>query len=416
MNVLHVVQTYPPSMGGTQEVMRQISERLVAGYGDQVTVFTTVAHSNTYFWDAHQPALPQGETWQNGIRVVRFPVFNRLASLRLNVARIMHRLRLPYEDWARGLYFGPIVPGLRQAIARSGAEIVMASAFPLLHMHDAVLGAQDAKIPAILLGAFHTEDTWAFERRMVYNDIRQCAIYIAYTNFEHDYLVQHGIDAAKIKVIGGGIGPERYSMAERNTVRQRLGWGDELVIVSVAQHLAHKRLDLLIKAMPRVWETVPDARLVIVGSPAADTAHLERLLARLAPQQHERVILVGQQSFQQKVEWLAAADIFAMLSNHESFGLVFLEAWASGLPIIGSDAGAISSVIKDQVDGLLVPYGNSDAVATAILRLWQEPALRAQMSAAGQTKIKTQYTWDIVVQRFREVYCEAIAHPHTVRR
>ena len=100
---------------------------------------------------------------------------------------------------------------------------------------------------------------------MVYNNIRQCAIYIAYTNFEHDYLVQHRVDTAKIKVIGGGIEPERYSKAERNTVRQRLGWGDELVIVSVAQHLAHKRLDLLITAMPRVWETVPDARLVIVG-------------------------------------------------------------------------------------------------------------------------------------------------------
>jgi glycosyltransferase involved in cell wall biosynthesis len=416
MNVLHVVQTYPPSLGGTQEVMRQISERLVADYGDQVTVYTTVAHSNTYFWDAHQPALPQGETWQNGVRVVRFPVFNRLGGLRLNVARIMHRLRLPYEDWARGLYFGPIVPGLRQAIAGSGAEIVMASAFPLLHMHDAVRGAQDAQIPAILLGAFHTEDRWAFERRMVYNDIRQCAIYIAYTGFERDYLLQRGIDAAKIRVIGGGIEPERYRMAERNAVRQRLGWGEELVIVSVAQHLAHKRLDLLITAMPRVWETVPDARLVIVGSPAGDTPHLERLLARLAPQQRERVILAGQQSFQEKVEWLAAADIFAMLSNHESFGLVFLEAWASGLPVIGSNAGAISSVIKDEVDGLLVPYGNSDAVATAILRLWQESALRAQMSAAGQTKIKAQYTWDIVVQRFREVYCEAIAHPRMIGR
>ena len=105
-----------------------------------------------------------------------------------------------------------------------------------------------------------------------------------------------------------------------------------------------------------------------------------------------------------------------MLSNHESFGLVFLEAWCSGLPVIGSDAGAISSVIKDQADGLLVPYGNSNAVATAILRLWREPALRAQMSATGQAKIKAQYTWDIVVQQFREVYCEAIAHPHTVRR
>lgn len=416
MNVLHVVQTYPPSIGGTQEVMRQISERLVADYGDQVTVYTTVARSNTYFWDARQPALPEGETWQNGVRVVRFPVFNRLGNLRLNVARIMHRLRLPYEEWARGLYFGPIVPRLRQAIAHSGAELVMASAFPLLHMHDAVRGAQDANIPAILLGAFHTEDTWAFERRMVYNDIRQCAIYIAYTDFEGDYLLQHGVDAAKIRVIGGGIEPERYRAAERNAVRQRLGWGEELVIVSVAQHLAHKRLDLLITAMPHIWETVPDARLVIVGSPAGDTPHLEGLLAKLSPQQRERVILSGQQSFQEKVQWLAAADIFAMLSNHESFGLVFLEAWASGLPVIGSNAGAISSAIKDERDGLLVPYGNSDAVATAILRLWQEPALRAQMSAAGQAKIKAQYTWDIVVQRFREIYCEAIAHPYTMCR
>ena len=408
MNVLHVVQTYPPSMGGTQEVIRQISERLVADYGDQVTVYTTVAHSNTYFWDTHQPALPQGETWQNGVRVVRFPVYNKLGGLRLNIARLMHRMHFPYEDWARGLYFGPIVPGLRKAIALCGADIVMASAFPLLHMHDALRGAQRAKIPCILLGAFHTEDPWAYERSVVFNDIRECTSYIAYTDFERQYMIQHGIDETKIKVIGGGIDPALYSGTDRKAVRQKLGLGDGLVVISIARHLAHKRLDLLISAMPHLWSVIPDARLVIVGSPGDDTAHLELVLNRLMPEQRKQVMLVGQQSFQEKVDWLTAADVFAMLSNHESFGLVFLEAWASGLPVIGSDAGSTPSVIEHGKDGLLVPYDDHDALTVAILDLWHNPELRTQFAIAGQAKIKARYTWDIVVKRFREAYCSAL--------
>ena len=407
MRILHVVQTYPPSIGGTQEMVRQLSERLVSGYGDQVTVYTTVGHSNAYFWDAHQPALPRGETWQNGVRVVRFPVMNRLGGPRLNLARLMHRLRLPYEDWARALYFGPLVPGLRRAIARSGAEVVMASAFPLMHMHDAVGGARDAHIPAVVLGAFHTEDHWTFERKMIYDDIRRCAMYIAYTDFERDYLIHRGVNASTIRVVGGGIDLDQYGTVDKIAVRQRLGWGDELVIVSVAQHFPHKRLDLLITAMPRIWEAVPNARLIVVGAPGSDTPHLETLLAGFSPEQRERVKLVGQQTFHEKVEWLTVADVFAMLSSYESFGLVFLEAWACGLPVIGADAGAVASVIRGQLDGALIPYGSADALAAAALQLWQQPALRAQMAAAGRAKIRARYTWNIIVQRFREAYCEA---------
>ena len=171
MKVLHVVHNYAPAVGGTQWMVQQLSERLVAQYGDDVTVFTTVAYSNAYFWDRAQPAMKPGTERLNGVTLRRFPVFNRFGQLRLLIARVGHKLRLPGEDWARGLYFGPLVPGLTTAVATSGADVVMASAFPLLHMHNALAGGKRAGMPVVLFGALHPADPWCFDRKMIFQAI-----------------------------------------------------------------------------------------------------------------------------------------------------------------------------------------------------------------------------------------------------
>ena len=101
MKCLHVIHTYSPSVGGTQWLFQNISERLVSEYGDEVTVFTTTAYTKRLFWDPREPSLPTGEELVNGVNVRRFPVFNRLSWLRLNAARVAHKLRLPGEDWLR---------------------------------------------------------------------------------------------------------------------------------------------------------------------------------------------------------------------------------------------------------------------------------------------------------------------------
>lgn len=411
MKILHVVHGYAPAVGGTQWVVQNLSERLVSRYGDDVTVFTTVAYSNAYFWDRSQPAMAPGVEQINGVTVRRFPVFNRWGWLRLNLARVAHRLRLPGEDWLRGLYFGPLIPGMTDAIARSGADVVMASAFPLLHMHYAQWGGERAGVPTVLIGALHPVDRWCFDRPVIYRTIRRSSAYVAYTDFEREYLLQRDVPPEKITVMGGGVDPDLYRRADGARTRELHGWGAAPVVVTIAQHWPHKRIDLLIRAMARVWQRFPKAVLAIAGRRTAYTPQLERMiqeLARTRPDKADQIVILGQVSQQEKADLLAACDVLALPSSHESFGLVFLEAWVCGKPVIGARIGAVSSVIDEGVDGLLSTYGDIDDLARAINALLADPARRRRMGQAGRQKVLDRYTWDVVTRQLRDLYSQLV--------
>jgi hypothetical protein len=103
MKILHVVHGYPPSMGGSQWLIKNLSEQLLTRYHDEVTVFTTVAYNTEYFWGADKTAMEAGTERSTASTVRRFPVFNRLNFARRLLASLFYRLRLPYNDWFRTL-------------------------------------------------------------------------------------------------------------------------------------------------------------------------------------------------------------------------------------------------------------------------------------------------------------------------
>lgn len=408
MRILHVVHGYPPSIGGSQLLVKNLSEQLVARYGDRVTVFTTTARNIEMFWNPREPALTAGVEVINGVTVHRFPVFNRLNSIRRIAAAIGYRLHLPYNDWLRTIQQGPLVPGMKQAIASSGADVILATAFPLMHMYYAVAGARQGSIPIVLLGAIHTEDRWGYERKMILRAIQRADAYIAYTPFERDYLIARGIKGEKITVIGGGVDAGPFLQADRRVVRERYGWGDRPVIAFVGKQTARKRLDVLIEAMQRVWNDYPEACLLLAGARTAHSAQVEERVRCLPSHQRACVSILSDFREEEKPELLAACDIFVLPSAEESLGIAFLEAWAAGKPVIGVRAGAIPSVIDEGKDGLLVPYGDPEGLAQAILFLLTNPTRRSTMGQEGQKKVLENYTWEIFADRVRGVYEKVI--------
>lgn len=405
MKILHVVHAYPPSQGGSQTLTARLSENLVRRYGDEVTVFTTVADDLAYFWGKAVPTLPAGTEIINGVTVRRFPVFNRLSRLRWFLSGVAWRLRLPYNDRLRTLEMGPLVPGLRQAIAQSGAEVIFATAFPLLHMYAAQAGARQADSPLVLLGALHLEDQWGYQRPMIYQAIRQAAAYIAHTTYERDYLVQQQrIPAEQISVIGGGVDAALLSPSDPLAARAQWGWGAEPVILLLGKFVERKRYDLLLAAMRSIWPHYPQARLVLAGGRTAYTATVEQWLAELPQPYQANSPLLVDVTEAQKAALLAACDIFVLPSGHESFGLAFAEAWAAGKPVIGARSGAIPAVIAEGRDGLLFDYPNPASLAEQIRKLLEQPHLRTQLGQAGRQKVLDHYTWDKVTDQVRTIY------------
>jgi glycosyltransferase involved in cell wall biosynthesis len=409
MKILHVVHGYPPSTGGVQWLVKNLSEQLVLRHRDEVTVFTTVAYNMEHFWRSDEPAMPAGVEEVNRVAVRRFAVFNRLNVLRMLMAGVAYRLRLPYNDWLRTLYNGPLIPGLSQAVARSGAEVVFAAAFPFLHMYNALAGTRCAGIPVVFLGAIHTEDAWSFDREMIYRAIRQADSYIALTPFERDFLVERGVRADRIAVIGPGVEAATFVEADGTAVRERYGLGSAPVVALVAKQTARKRFDMLLEAMRWVWTVRPDVHLLLAGARTSFSRQIEEMVRTLPPDQRAHVAVVSDFPEEEKPSLLAACDIFVLPSGEESFGIAFLDAWACGKPVVGARVGAIPSVIDEGRDGLLVAYQDAGDLARAILELLADPQRRARMGLAGRIKVLKNHTWEIVADRVRAVYLEAIA-------
>ena len=404
MKFLHVVHGYPPNIGGIQRLFQQVSERLVGNYGDEVTVFTTTAYSNYHFWGADRRAMPAGVEIMNGVLVRRFPVFNKFGWWRLNAARLAYKFRLPYHDWLRALYNGPIIPGMTAAIAGFEADVVAASAFPLLHMQYALSGARRSGKPILFSGGLHPADAWGFDRKMIYQAIRQADGYLANTTFERDYLVERGVAAAKISVTGAGVDVDELAQADGRSWRKKHNVGDAPLVAFVGQQAEHKGIETLINSMPLVWRRRPETHLAIAGKPTAYSAKIREMAAALPPERRRQVHLLDSPADEEKNNLLAACDLLALPSRHESFGIVLVEAWACGKPVIGANIGAVAALIDADEDGLIAPAGDSAAWAQAINALLDNPDLRHRLGERGQRKVRQNYTWPAVTARFRAAY------------
>ena len=142
------------------------------------------------------------------------------------------------------------------------------------------------------------------------------------------------------------------------------------------------------------------ARLLIVGTGPGDREARRYVLTR----QLDGVEFLGRVPEGQKAQLFKTADIYVSpATGRESFGIVLLEAMSAGAPIICSDIHGYRGVVRRERDGILVEPGNSDALATAIRRLIDDPDLRARLSRAGEERAQL-FTWERVGQAVEEYY------------
>lgn len=174
-----------------------------------------------------------------------------------------------------------------------------------------------------------------------------------------------------------------------------------------------KGTHVLVAALARVRERVPEAQLVVTGRQdnPAYLAQVKRQIAELGLE--SAVHLVGQIPEPDLLGWYQHADVFALPSltvsgSFEGFGLVVLEASASGLPVIGTTGSGVEEAVIEGQTGLLVPQDNAPALADAIIRLLTDAPLRQRMGAVGRDYARTQ-DWAVVAGRVIALYRQLLA-------
>jgi glycosyltransferase involved in cell wall biosynthesis len=169
-------------------------------------------------------------------------------------------------------------------------------------------------------------------------------------------------------------------------------------------------MHVLVEAMSPLLRSYPNARCVLVGGPHALEPDYPAFLA-----ERIRALGLGHQVFltgpQQNVpEWMQAMDVVVHASDREPFGMVIVEAMALGKPVVAGAAGGPTEIVADGVTGLLSPYGDAAALAAAIRRYLDDPALARRLGAAGRERAQ-QFSTERFAQNFLTAVRGLLCHP-----
>ena len=207
--------------------------------------------------------------------------------------------------------------------------------------------------------------------------------------------------AAKMHQLLPAVDSQQFSTSNRdqgNELRTQIGFADRPVIVSVSRLMARKGHDQLIKTLPKVQEQIPGAALVIVGE-GPYRNKLEKFVSQLSLEQD--VHFIGKVPFADLPKWYAVGDIFAMPCRTrsagwdvEGLGIVYLEASATGLPVIAGDSGGAPEAVESDQSGYVVSGTNQDELVNRIVQLLADAQLRDQMGQFGRNWVQTNWTWE----------------------
>lgn len=169
-------------------------------------------------------------------------------------------------------------------------------------------------------------------------------------------------------------------------------------VIGVGRLEHNKGFDLLMRAMA----LTDDSHLVLVGD-GRQRQQLEALSVSLGIS--ERVTFLGARSVEETRRAIADAEVLVMPSRKESFGIVALEAWSAGTPLVATSTCGPADFVTDGQDGLLVDPHDTAALAGTIEGLLEDNELRRRLAAAGSVRVQ-EYTWDSVVDRYLAIYRE----------
>lgn len=240
---------------------------------------------------------------------------------------------------------------------------------------------------------------WAFKKPISTLVIKNADAAIALT--EDMKRLMKEIYNRHIFVIPNGIDIERFKNISREDIRKRLKiTNKEKIIIFVGTLRRLKGVRYLIEAMKCIIEKNTNARLMLVGD-GEDREDLENLVKELNIEKY--VQFIGKVPNDKIPEYLKASDVFVLPSLSESFGIVNLEAMASGLPIVATNVGGLPEIVKDGENGFLVEQKNPEKIAEKALFLLEHDDLREKISKKNREKAKG-YSWETAVERLEEIY------------
>lgn len=374
MRIALIPSAYAPLVGGVEELSHRLARHLLLA-GDDVEVWTT------------QPGGAPSEEKLAGITVRRF-------SMPMPPAKLGPVARFPLSG-------GRALIGLMRAVRAFKPDLLHVHCFSVNGAY-ATLASRLGRVPLVisLHGETMMDDHDIFDRAVSLRaalrlGFRRARAVTACSQFVlDDAITRFGLAPALGQVIFNGV--EISDDVEPAAVPipfQRF--------VACLGRMVHKKgIDLLLDALPSVAQRVPDVGLVVGGQGPSEPELKQRVHdLGLADRVHFTGLLD-----RAGVSWVMQnAEVLVMPSRIEPFGIVALEAWRAGCPVIVSSVGGAPEFVRNGIDGLVVDPTNPAMLGDALHALLSDASMRRRMSRQSQERVM-DFTWPVITARYREVY------------
>ncbi|MEY3278936.1 MAG: hypothetical protein RIR63_128 [Actinomycetota bacterium] len=371
---LFITNDFGPRAGGIETFVHGLIERLPRG---SVIVYTSAQPESDKF-DAK---------WLSefGVEVVRDRSKILLPTPRVIKAcqKLVKSRKLTRVAFGAAAPLGIMARSMRSA----GAEKIVA----LTHGHEVWW----AKVPP-----------FSFAIKFMSKNIDAITYLGDYTRGEISKAISKN-DVSKLVQIAPGIDVDHFVPTDSSELRAQLGLADKAVIISVGRLVHRKGQDKLISALPAIRAAVPNVHLVLVGV-GPHQKFLENLVAKLNVA--DCVTFIGRINYSELPKYICVGDIFAMPSRSRFFGLeveglgiVYLEASACGLPVVGGKSGGAPDAVLVGETGVVVDGTNASEIAEACIELLNNPELCALMGATGRAWIIENWRWEIWATKYAEL-------------
>jgi len=293
---------------------------------------------------------------------------------------------------------------------RSITTVFFGAAAPLALLSQGLRKAGVTRIVALTHGhEVWWSKVWPFSwaLRRIGNGVDHLTFLGEFTRANISGALSQRARAAMVK-IAPGIDTDHFApRPDAGALRSELGLADKKVIVSVGRLVHRKGQDTLIESLPEIISRVPEAHILFVG----DGPYKEYLVKRarqLGVFQH--ITFIGRITYTELPRYICAGDIFAMPSRSrlaglevEGLGIVYLEASACGLAVIGGQSGGAPDAVLEGETGFAVDGRSSAAMADAAITLLSQPELAARLGARGREWILAQWQWRYWSERFNQL-------------
>jgi len=374
LRVLMVGDEFPPDIGGAATYTAGLSKAL-AGMGLDVTLAL--------------PGRLRGKALiPPGVNPVYLDGF---------IIPVMYRM-----------FSGRIAKGLRDLIRYGGFDVVHGQDIHSSMALFSIWYSRRRRQPSVI--TCHTVKkslgSWEVLYPLMMNTVKKATLVIGVSDLAAKMCVDFGVPPFKVRVVPNGVDTSLFhprSESEREEIRKRYGFEGK-VVFSAIRIKRLKGVFVLVEAFSRVSKEVPDAKLVIAGG-GMELPEAVKLAEKLGIS--EKVNFLGPKPLPEVAELMAAADVFVLPSLSEAFGLSVLEAMASGTPVVSTRTPGPSAVIKDGVNGILVPAGDPLSLAEAIVRVLSDGNLSESLRSNGP-ELARKFSLEATARKVLEIYEEAI--------